>query len=523
MSKLLKLAKQGDANAIAALLSEQLEPKGIWVIAQRQDETLDLIFESLQAPPQGSLTRFIERGMRSLQPVGLRSLLLHGRQMGESADAWQQHLDIPFIAPSELETPEEPELPEPEMSTLPPGTVSAAETAQLTPSTSQSSNALIAAAQRGEKGAISSLLAREFRHRNVVVRTTLMGTCLQINFSGPDATDQTQYASQADQAVRQLQLPFVQWLRIQGFARGQTEPLWSVEYDPNDPATAPDYVDEPFKAQDLDADGRKCLLWGLGIGAVLALMPITRFILGYFVILVHELGHAIAYWLFGYLAIPTFNFLHGGGITIAVGRLSFLPPLLLMGLAYLCYRYRQNVPTQQTLGIVFLIYALFALTPLHQAAIAAMGHGGELVAIAFCFYAALGQHFCTYPGERFLFALLSWFTLFKVLGFMGGLITSPSFRQEYFNGIGGVLDNDLVQLAQDYHLFGVVPLAAVFLGAALVMPGLSWLAFRHERRWMTQLVLMTVRDRNELLDLKRWQQSDAATRVMRRSPHRERS
>ncbi|MEM8639131.1 MAG: hypothetical protein AAGG51_09995 [Cyanobacteria bacterium P01_G01_bin.54] len=514
MSKLLKLAKQGDAQAIATLLGEKLEPKGIWVLAQRQDDTLELIFESLQAPPQGSMTQFIERGMRSLQPIGLRRIRLHGRQMGESADAWQAQIEIPFIAPSEPEAPAEPELPEPELNTVP----SVAETAQITNPTRQSSNALIAAAQRGEKGALSSLLAREFRNHNVVVRTTLMGTCLQINFSGPDATDQAQYAYQADQAVRLLQLPFVQWLRIQGFARGQDEPLWSMEYDPNDPATAPDYVDEPFKERELDPDGRNCLLWGLGIGAALALMPFTRFVLSYFVILVHEIGHAIAYWLFGYPAVPTFNFLHGGGIALALNRLSFLPILLMMGLAYLCYRYRHNVPTQQTLGIVLLLYALFTVTPLHQIVISAMGHGGELLAIAFCFYCALGKRFCPYPGERFLYAMLAWFTLFKVLGFMGSLITSPSFRQDYFNGIGGVLENDLVVLAEQYHLFGVTPLAMIFLLAALVMPGLSWLAFRYERRWMTSLVLMTVQDRNELIELKRWKQSDAETRVMRRSP-----
>ncbi|NEO88254.1 MAG: hypothetical protein F6J87_28955 [Spirulina sp. SIO3F2] len=516
VSNLLKLAKQGDAQAIATLLGEKLESKGIWVMGQRHGDDLNLIFESLQAPPQASLTQFIAKGMRSLQPVGLRQVVLHGRQMGESADAWQQTLKLNYIAPpqpvadgaDEVEAASEPAIAPAANPTEPkpdPG--------------ADAPNALVASAQRGEKGEISALLVREFRLQNVVVRTALMGTCLQINFSGPDATDQAKYVQQADQLIRELQLPFVEWLRIQGFARGQTEPLWSVEYDPNDPATAPDYVAEPFKEQVLDTEGQKCLLWGLAWGLGLALLPLTRFVLSYFVILVHELGHAIAYWLFGYPAVPAPNFIHGGGITIAWDhQFSLLLTLIIGGLGYLLYLYRQNVQTQRILAITLLVYFPLAFTPLHKIIISAMGHGGEVITIGLCFYFTLGKHFCIYPGERSLFAMLGWFTFFKVMSFSSQLMFSPSFLQEYRNGIGGMLDNDLVVLADRYHLFGVTPLAAMLLVFAVLTPGLTWLAFRYEKRWVTALTLLLVRDRTQLMELKAFAQSDAATRVMRRSP-----
>lgn len=485
VSQLLKLAKQGDANAIATLLSEKLEPKGIWVIAQRQGEQLDLIFESLQPPPKTALAKFIESGMRSLNPVGLRQVLLHGRQMGESTDAWQYKIKLQFTAPPEPDAIADIE----DDSTLlaPPPPASVTQTIDLQNPPDSNPNALVTAAQQGQKGAISRLLVHEFRRDNVVVRTKLMGTCLQVDLSGPDATDQAEYLPRVQGIIADLQLPFAEQVRVQAINRTQDEPLWRVDYDPRDPKYAPSPVTEPFKGRKLDAGGRNCLAWGLAIAVLLFLVPITRFILNYFVILVHELGHAIAFWLFGYLAVPTFNFMDGGGITLPLGRLSLLTTIILGGLGYLCYHYRHNIPTQRFCGIVLLSYAVLNFTPLHNIVVVAMGHGGELGAIAFCLYCALGNYYCPVPGERFLFAMLGWFTLFSTLGFMGQLIFSNTFRAEYFNGIGGRLDNDLVILARDYHLLGVVPLAMMFWVGAIAAFGLAWWGFRYERRWVTGL------------------------------------
>jgi hypothetical protein len=74
VSKLLKLAQQGDTRAIATLINEKLEPKGIWAIVNRHDDRLDIVFEALKPPPQQALEQFVLRGITSLQPMGLRSM-----------------------------------------------------------------------------------------------------------------------------------------------------------------------------------------------------------------------------------------------------------------------------------------------------------------------------------------------------------------------------------------------------------------------------------------------------------------
>jgi hypothetical protein len=135
-----------------------------------------------------------------------------------------------------------------------------------------------------------------------------------------------------------------------------------------------------------------------------------------------------------------------------------------------------------------------SFTPLHNLLITAMGHGGELVAIALCLYFALGRYFCIYPGERFLFATLAWFTLFDLWDFGRRLVFSAAARAEYFAGKGGVLDHDLVTLAVNYHLLGVVPLAIVLIllgGGAIAIAAL---AFRYEQWWMGAIAQRLVRD-----------------------------
>ena len=60
---------------------------------------------------------------------------------------------------------------------------------------------------------------------------------------------------------------------------------------------------------------RRALLIGVGMAAIISAFPLTRFVFGYMGTLAHEFGHTVAAWLFGYPAIPAFNFQHGGGLT----------------------------------------------------------------------------------------------------------------------------------------------------------------------------------------------------------------
>jgi hypothetical protein len=207
-----------------------------------------------------------------------------------------------------------------------------------------------------------------------------------------------------------------------------------------------------------------------------------------FLILVHELGHAITYWIFGYPAVPSVNLLHGGGITLALNRLWPLVWLILLGLAYLLYRYRQSTNSVSWLLAITGLYSFCALTLWHQRLIAYMGHGAETLAISVCLYCAMGGYRCRHGGERTIYAMLGFFTWFEDIRFAGGLLWDADLQANYLNGIGGVLDNDFVRLADDLGT-GLASVAGCFLVTTILMPILTGLAFRYEQSWQHALGL----------------------------------
>ena len=53
-----------------------------------------------------------------------------------------------------------------------------------------------------------------------------------------------------------------------------------------------------------EREGQVALASGLAVAVVAFAFPFSRFVFGYFVTLVHEMGHTLAGWLFGYPSIP---------------------------------------------------------------------------------------------------------------------------------------------------------------------------------------------------------------------------
>lgn len=105
----------------------------------------------------------------------------------------------------------------------------------------------------------------------------------------------------------------------------------------------------------IDNDAWKSLGTGFMIALVALLVPFLGFIFGYLGILVHELGHAVAAWMFGYPAVPAFDFQYGGMdfsriaeeyLHTDLSTVAFLflvccllPPVLV----YLTYRHRTSI------------------------------------------------------------------------------------------------------------------------------------------------------------------------------------
>ena len=63
---LLELAKQGDANAIATLMNQKLQPKGITAKAVMKKDYLHIMLEAAKVPSQQTLVELIRKSMTNL-------------------------------------------------------------------------------------------------------------------------------------------------------------------------------------------------------------------------------------------------------------------------------------------------------------------------------------------------------------------------------------------------------------------------------------------------------------------------
>lgn len=90
----LELAKQGNPNAIAALINRNLKPKGVTAKVSRKDDCLRVMLESNEVPNQNSLVEFIRSGVLKLDVSGINTLQIFGRQEGDDVPVWSQTISL---------------------------------------------------------------------------------------------------------------------------------------------------------------------------------------------------------------------------------------------------------------------------------------------------------------------------------------------------------------------------------------------------------------------------------------------
>jgi hypothetical protein len=91
---LLELAKQGDPQAIAALMNRSLQPKGIVATVERQGDRLRVLLEATQLPNREAMTLFVQKGIVNLGIPLIRSIDIQGRQTGSDQPVWQQQVNL---------------------------------------------------------------------------------------------------------------------------------------------------------------------------------------------------------------------------------------------------------------------------------------------------------------------------------------------------------------------------------------------------------------------------------------------
>jgi hypothetical protein len=268
------------------------------------------------------------------------------------------------------------------------------------------------------------------------------------------------------------------------FAAFQEDASYIGEYEE-------EFVPEP---RSMEADEWKMLAIGSGVALLSMLLFWPGWILGTFKILVHELGHAVFGWLYGYPSIPAFDMLHGGGVTLHIERSTLLLVVIYAAMAALIFVYRKNIKTVVLLIILAALHLWFSLTAAHSVLILFMGHGMELMIATLFIYRALSGRSIVHAAERPLYAIIGFFITFFDIHMAYKLLTDLSYMAEYMEGKDGDLDNDFVVIAQDYLHVDIRSVVIFFLICALLPPIISFLSFRYEQYIHSGIVSLLKRD-----------------------------
>jgi len=219
---------------------------------------------------------------------------------------------------------------------------------------------------------------------------------------------------------------------------------------------------------------------GAGLAALALVVPFVKNTFSAMLILVHEMGHCIFGWLFGYPSFPAFDFVYGGGITFHGGR-----SLLLLGVEYALlavalYVFRANISALIFLVVLAIAHAACAFTSAHQVVILFMGHGTELAIAALFLYRALSGAAVVHTAERPLYAAVGLFIVFYDLAFAYGLVTQPLQRALYEGAKGGGHWMDFSRIAEEYLQTKLSAVAFFFLLCTLLPIPVGFLMFRYQ-------------------------------------------
>lgn len=240
--------------------------------------------------------------------------------------------------------------------------------------------------------------------------------------------------------------------------------------------------DSVTHSRSLDDEG----LWSLKVGSVIGLVfifvPIIKFLLHPLVTLLHEFGHTIFFWFFGYPAFPAFDFVHGGGVTIPTARSTLILLLLYVGLAALFVHLKQHQPTLLVpAGVFALVYLLLAWTPAHLTLTTMAGHLTTLFLATVFLYRGITGHSTHHSLERALYFSCSFYVYFTELAFAWSLASSVGARADYRHSLKCTV-NDLVRVAQDLD-WTLISVAQLYLLCCLAAPVAFWL-------WLKRRVAM---------------------------------
>lgn len=217
---------------------------------------------------------------------------------------------------------------------------------------------------------------------------------------------------------------------------------------------------------------------GLGLVFAIALswFPFLSFILSPLTTMVHEIGHTAVLWLFGYPAIPAFDFANGGGVTMSdLERSTSVVAAWAIGLVAMLWWQRGRKSVVGLLVAAAVVYAWSYDATRETLAVTLGGHGGEIAFGTLFLYRGLTGWGCKIEAERPIYAFLAFMILFSGLRLAISLQGDSMARYWYMQGKGGI-DHDLVTGAQILSM-RLESLARLMVVAELLaIPAAVWAA-----------------------------------------------
>lgn len=205
--------------------------------------------------------------------------------------------------------------------------------------------------------------------------------------------------------------------------------------------------------------------------------------------LFHETGHAISGWIFGYPAIPAFDFMFGGGLTHYGNFHAAIAFLVAGGFAYLGWRLREHPKAVAVICGIAIIWLIIVTAEWRRETVnASAGVIFELLFAATFLYMAIANVGWRRPQiERPLAIVIAFFVQFDSWIFALRLIRDRDFLEWYQQGKGGALMNDLEVIALNLKIYlgfdttiqSVAKMLFVFSFIPIALA--YWLAVRHER------------------------------------------
>lgn len=170
------------------------------------------------------------------------------------------------------------------------------------------------------------------------------------------------------------------------------------------------------------------------------LIGIPAVFLQYLTVFLHEMGHTITRWLFGYLAYPSFNFAKGGGMKADFKHSQILLGVIYagFGLASFMVLAKRAYRLAGGMAVGGFVHVSLMFGQGHEAFIYYMGHGCELlVATYLIVHAARGEAVGGWI-RQYLTLILGFYLMGKNVILSLGLGTGPARMREAYAKMEGV-------------------------------------------------------------------------------------